>query len=409
MLTINARFQSLIPPLSEIERQQLEENIVSDPDGCRDPLVTWKKNILDGHNRYEICTRRKIKFKTIAMDFPDEDAACIWIIRNQFGRRNLTTFARGELALKLEPLLKLKAKVNLSHKVPGKKGNSPLPKSAKVNTRAETAKAAGVSGDTISKTKFILENADEETKQKLRTQPDLKVHRVAKELKEKQQRGERQAKRLEQAKDAPSVERIIVGDFRQHADKIPDGSLSLIFTDPPYDRKADPNLLPALAEFAAAKLADGGSLLCYIGHTHFLDATDALRQHLRFYWIVACVHTGRAVDMREYGINALWKPVLWFVKGTRDNKLDKVTDVMSGGKEKDYHDWQQSESEASYWIDRLCPKDGIVCDPFLGSGTAAAAAEKLGRQWIGFEIDTTTAAIAQGRIAKVTEERKIAA
>ena len=40
------------------------------------------------------------------MEFEDEDAACVWIIINQFGRRNLALFARAELALKLEPLLK---------------------------------------------------------------------------------------------------------------------------------------------------------------------------------------------------------------------------------------------------------------------------------------------------------------
>jgi DNA modification methylase len=77
-----------------------------------------------------------------------------------------------------------------------------------------------------------------------------------------------------------------------------------------------------------------------------------------------------------------------------------ISDVMSGGQEKSYHDWQQAESEAAYWIDRLCPADGIVCDPFLGGGTTAAAAEKLGRKWIGFEIDEDSAAICRKRVCK---------
>lgn len=58
---------------------------------------------------------------------------------------------RSELALKLEPLLRKKAKENLSHKEPGKKGNSPLQKSEKVNTQKELAKVAGVGSDTIAK------------------------------------------------------------------------------------------------------------------------------------------------------------------------------------------------------------------------------------------------------------------
>ena len=136
-------------------------------------------------------------------------------------------------------------------------------------------------------------------------------------------------------------------------------------------------MLPELAKFAADKLADGGSLICYVGQTQLPAAMDALRLHLRYWWTIACVHAGRSTVMREYGINAGWKAVLWFVKGTRDDNSIMVNDVMSGGEEKSHHDWQQSQSEAEYWINKLCPQDGIICDPFLGGGTTGAAADKL--------------------------------
>ena len=88
--------------------QQLEANIVAD--GCRDALVLWRGILLDGHNRYEICTRLKIKFNTIELDVADRDDAMIWVIRNQFGRRNLSNMTRAELGLKLEGLLARQAK-----------------------------------------------------------------------------------------------------------------------------------------------------------------------------------------------------------------------------------------------------------------------------------------------------------
>ena len=103
--------------------------------------------------------------------------------------------------------------------------------------------------------------------------------------------------------------------------------------------------------------------------------------------------------MREYGVRIGWKAVLWFVKGTRDNKEDIVSDVMSGGREKQHHDWQQAESEAAYWIEHLCPPDGLVVDPFLGGGTTGVAAQKHGRNWVGFEIDEDQALIAISRTA----------
>ena len=82
-----------------------------------------------------------------------------------------------------------------------------------------------------------------------------------------------------------------------------------------------------------------------------------------------------------------------------DDNLMMVNDVMSGGEEKDYHEWQQAQSEAEYWIGKLCPIDGIVCDPFLRSGTTATAAQKLGRRWIGIEIDQETAKLASARLS----------
>ena len=87
-MIIDDHFQSLIPPLSAEEKAQLEENIKVE--GCRDTLITWQGILLDGHNRFEICNRLNIPFRTMEIDLPDRDAAEDWIDKNQLGRRNLT-------------------------------------------------------------------------------------------------------------------------------------------------------------------------------------------------------------------------------------------------------------------------------------------------------------------------------
>ena len=86
----DAEFSALIPPLTDDERRQLEANILAD--GCRDPLVVWQEEsiLLDGHNRYRICRKHRIAFDVRRVRLPDRDAAKLWIIRNQLGRRNLT-------------------------------------------------------------------------------------------------------------------------------------------------------------------------------------------------------------------------------------------------------------------------------------------------------------------------------
>ena len=68
--------------------------------------------------------------------------------------------------------------------------------------------------------------------------------------------------------------------------------------------------------------------------------------------------------------------------------------------EKDGHEWQQPCIEAEYFIDKLLPSDpqAIVCDPCVGSGTVPIAAKRLGRRWIGFEIDRGSANQAATKI-----------
>lgn len=144
------------------EFQQLKENILKD--SCKDALVIWNDKIIDGHNRYQICTENGIEFKTIDKQFSDRQEAIEWIILNQFGRRNLQNFVRAELALKLKPIIQKKAKENQIQS-----GGAVPQKSAKpIETRNELAKAAGVSHDTIDKVEKILEKGTPEQIQRAR-------------------------------------------------------------------------------------------------------------------------------------------------------------------------------------------------------------------------------------------------
>jgi hypothetical protein len=94
-LKIDDGFRQLIPPLSPEELQQLEQNILRD--GCRDPLSVWNSTILDGHNRYEICTRHEIPFAIQRINLKNREEAIVWICANQLGRRNISEETRKYL------------------------------------------------------------------------------------------------------------------------------------------------------------------------------------------------------------------------------------------------------------------------------------------------------------------------
>jgi ParB/RepB/Spo0J family partition protein len=190
---------------------------------------------------------------------------------------------------------------------------------------------------------------------------------------------------------------VLHGDFRTALAVLRDESADLIFTDPPYDRETLP-LYGAMAEIAARILKPGGSLVCYLGQYQLHEVCALVTPHLRLWWTLACVHTGDAALMNEYGVRVHWKPMLWFVKGTRGDKQTIVRDLVESTQEKDAHEWQQSLVEARYYVENLCPPGGMVVDPFCGGGTTAVAAKGLNRRWLTCDVDPETVARARRRV-----------
>ena len=209
MITIDPEFKALIPPLLPEERKGLEESILKE--GCRDALVVWKgHNILvDGHNRYEICTAHGKPFETVEMEFASRDDAMVWIIDNQFSRRNLTPFARGELALKRKHIIAAKAKKNQLRTTENRVCQ--ISDKQRVDTKKELAKIAGVSHDTIARVEKIVQKAPEEVKEKLR-RGDLTINKVYNEIKREENR-QRYVERMKAVVSPPTGKyRVILAD-----------------------------------------------------------------------------------------------------------------------------------------------------------------------------------------------------
>ncbi len=172
-LRIDEEFKRLIPPLSVDERSALESSLIEH--GCRDPIVTWDGVIVDGHNRYSICTERGIEYKTLPIIFGDRIDAMIWIRRNQVSRRNLTDDQRAMNAAELAELQAEKsrreraknARAAVVARNPIEKPDSVIdviPKSEreeKPRVRTEVAKAAGISERKVSQAQAVKKAAPE--------------------------------------------------------------------------------------------------------------------------------------------------------------------------------------------------------------------------------------------------------
>lgn len=158
-ISIDQELKNLIPPLTEEEYAGLEESILNE--GCRDAIVLWGETIIDGHNRYEICTKHGIYFRTVQKEFEDRNAAKLWMMQNQLARRNLNDFQRIEITHKCEDAVKAKAKERQSEYY-GNQYDGLMEKFPEVQTstsRDELGKMAGVSGKTYEHAVTVMEEA----------------------------------------------------------------------------------------------------------------------------------------------------------------------------------------------------------------------------------------------------------
>ena len=114
-LKIDPEFQSQIPPLTDDEFKQLEENILKEGK-LISPLIVWNNTLVDGHNRYAILQKHpEIYFSTMPLPFESREEVLAWICKNQLGRRNLTPEQKKFLVGK---------QYSIEHRKPGGNGNN---------------------------------------------------------------------------------------------------------------------------------------------------------------------------------------------------------------------------------------------------------------------------------------------
>lgn len=197
------------------------------------------------------------------------------------------------------------------------------------------------------------------------------------------------------ARGPASGQNVITGDMLVLRNRLEHGSVDLFLTDPPY---ADVESYRNLAELAATKLKDGGLCLAYTGKFHLPAIMQLMGKHLTYWWMFAVEFSSSHTAIHPCHIQSAWTPIIAFSKGKPDTPWT-IDLLHGGGRTKGHHVWEQPLTEAEYLIDKLCPQGGLVVDPYTGSGTTLAAAKKLGRRYLGCELDASTARGARRRVS----------
>lgn len=193
---------------------------------------------------------------------------------------------------------------------------------------------------------------------------------------------------------------ILTGDALELIQDIPNESVDLIFTDPPYLKEYLP-LYGWLSEQANRVLKPNGFLLTYAGGYHKAKVIECLSEHLEYFWDFVVLHRTMSSMIWDKRVIARYKSILAYrKKGSKAKPRMNVLAVISeiSGPDKRFHRWGQTETAARYLIECFTHEGDLVLDPFIGGGTTPWVCSRIGRSCIGFEIDPAAAEIARSRL-----------
>lgn len=166
-IKINDELRSFVDPLTDIEYAALERSLQAE--GCRDALVLWRDTLIDGHNRYEICKKHGIPFRTVHNNnFASLEDVMLWMIDNHLARRSVSDFQRGVFALRKKEIVAAR----MAENPPAEEGDKNAPAddtSPPWSTREDVARAARVSSNTISQIERIQKAATPQLREAVRT------------------------------------------------------------------------------------------------------------------------------------------------------------------------------------------------------------------------------------------------
>jgi len=265
---------------------------------------------------------------------------------------------------------------------------------------------------------------------------------------------------LDEKTDLNKVQnKIICGDAFDSLDRLPRGRFDLIFADPPYN----------LSKNFGAKSFRRKSLEEYENWLDlWLKETTRILKPTASIYICGDWRSASAIQRigtkyfklrnrisweREKGRGAKknWKNAsedIWFFTVTDDYvfnidavkiKRRVIAPYKENGKPKDWEEEKDGNfrvtSPSNFWTDLTVPfwsmpentdhptqkpekllakiilastnKDALILDPFLGSGTTAVVAKKLGRRFIGIETDENYCLIAEKRLALAENDKTI--
>jgi modification methylase len=261
---------------------------------------------------------------------------------------------------------------------------------------------------------------------------------------------------------ANPIDRVLVGDCVELMNGVPEGSVDMVFADPPYNLQLGGDLLrpdnskvdavdDEWDKFADPEDRNATGFAEYDSFTRaWLKAARRVLKPTGTLWVIGSYHNifriGTALQDQGYWLlnDIVWRKsnpmpnfkgkrftnahetMIWAARDRQTKKYtfnydsmkelnegiqmrsDWLLPLCTGGERlkgedgKKAHPTQKPESLLFRCVMAASNPGDVILDPFFGTGTTGAVARRLGRRFIGLERDQTYAAIARKRIAEIT-------
>ena len=255
------------------------------------------------------------------------------------------------------------------------------------------------------------------------------------------------------APGADWINRVFCEDALIGLARIPDGSIDLIVTDPPYglgkDYGNDSDKLDAAdylrwmeqwIDLALPKLVPAGCLyICLTwryspevfvmlkqrmlmineiiwdrrvpsmggsvrSYTSVHDTIGFFAKQKGYYFDLDAIRIPYDAETKKARSRSIFVGAKWLEIGYNPKDLWSVSRLHREHPERADHPTQKPLEIIERMIKASCPPGGTVLDPFLGSGTTAVAAKRCGRNFVGFELNPDYCEMIEKRLASEDAE-----
>ncbi len=209
--------------------------------------------------------------------------------------------------------------------------------------------------------------------------------------------------------------------------KMPDRSVDLILTDPPYGIDYQSNMrvmskkfnkldndnnemrFDAYKEFFRL-LEDNCVAVCFCSFKNFADDFNELKKYFDIKNCIIWYKGGGGIGDLKHSLITDYEIAIIAHKGNFEIKQKRIGSVWQEGKVNPNfmeHPTQKPISIIQKLVKYFSKETDIVFDPFLGSGTTALACEMLGRRWIGCELEEKYCKIADERVKNYKNQMQL--